>query len=104
MIGQMKDRINLVNPAKIPNGRGGWKIDTENAIRSPIWADFNRLNVNQQLRYNELETAAEAQIIIRDHPALQNDTYIEHEGTRYNVIQFGPYKMAGYTEIRAREA
>jgi SPP1 family predicted phage head-tail adaptor len=104
MIGQMKDRINLVNPAKIPNGRGGWKIDETNAIRSPIWADFNRLNVNQQLRYNELETAADVQIIIRNNPALQQGTYVEHEGKKYNVVQFGPYSRPDFTEIRAREA
>jgi SPP1 family predicted phage head-tail adaptor len=103
----MKDRINLANPKRTPNGRGGWTIDRKAADRVNIWADFNRLNVTQQLRYNELDKAPDIQIIIRDNAFLQRDTFVEHDGKEYNIIQYGPYTrpgVQGYTEIRAREA
>lgn len=104
MIGKIRVRINLANPKRIANGRGGWTVDEVNATRVNIWAYYELLSVNQQLRYNSLDEAPEGQFTIRYNAALKRDTFIEYGGKKYRVLQYGPVKNnPGFMEIRTRE-
>ena len=105
MIGQLKERLTLSTPQKIPNGRGGWTIDRNNPDRVTIWGAFELLSITKQLRYMELDQAANGQFIIRNRPGITKETRIEWAGSSFEIVNFGPHpKKGGYTVINVREA
>lgn len=104
MIGQLSERITLSTPQKIPNGRGGWTIDRNNPDRVEIWGAYSLLNITTQLRYMELDQAANAQFIIRNRQGITKETRIEWAGASFEIVNYGPHpKKAGYTVINVRE-
>lgn len=103
-IGDMRERIILVNPKKIPNPRGGWSIDYTTGDRIETWAAATLLTVNQQLRYQQADSVATMEFEIRKNPFVKKETRIFFEGVGYQIEQFGPNPQKDTrTIIRARE-
>lgn len=104
MIGQLKERITLTTPRKVPNGRGGWTIDRSNPDKVTIWAAYELLSISKQLRYMELDQAANAQFTIRNRQGITKETSIVWAGAAFEIVNFGPHpKKGGYTVINVRE-
>ena len=88
MIGQLKERITLSTPKKVPNGRGGWTIDRSNPDKVTIWAAYELLSITKQLRYMELDQAANAQFIVRNRQGITKETRIEWAGAAFEIVNF----------------
>lgn len=92
MIGSLKAFITLTTPQRVSNGRGGWKLDQTNADRVTIWADYDLLTLDEQIRYNEIDRVASGQFTIRFVPGITTDTFIEWDNMKFEVLQAGPHK------------
>lgn len=104
MIGDLKERISLETPQKVPNGRGGWTIDRNNPDRVTIWGAFELLSMTKQLRLMELDLAANGQFTIRNRQGITKETRVEWGGRHYEIVNFGPHpKKSGYTVLNVRE-
>lgn len=91
MIGALRHRITLMNPARVPNGRGGWQLDYQKGDRMEVWADASVTTVAERLRFMELKEEAEIEFVIRENPFVNKDTRILFNGTIFRVITFAPH-------------
>lgn len=89
-LGAMRYRIDLINPKKKGNGRGGWLIDYESGDRLQTWAAAQLLSIGQQLRYNQNDAAASISFEIRENPFVSKETRILFEGRTYSITAIGP--------------
>lgn len=102
MLGELRHRIILQRPKRISNGRGGWSINYEAGDQIEVWAAADILTIDQQLRYQEHQEAANMQFTIRATAFIDTDTRIIYNGKNYNIEQMAPAHIR-FLEIRARE-
>lgn len=106
MIGSLKERLTIINPERLPNGRGGWSVsyDSPPADSMTVWAAYERIRAYEQLRFMQFDEEVNGRFIIRDLPFLRKDSRLSCNGKHYIVQQIAPAEKKGYTQIAVREA
>lgn len=104
MIGDMRHRITLMNPKKIPNGRGGWTNDYTTGDRMEIWAAAKYLSIRQRAAYMEWGERADIRFLIRENPFIGTDTQIAFDGATFLIVERLPDKKNPHlVGVMARE-
>lgn len=103
MIGALKDRIKVIAPKRIDNGRGGWTTDYSSGDYMEIWAAASLISMALKLKYQEFNYDADMSFIIRENPFVNGDCRIYYRGKAFDIQDTRPASKTGFFVILAKE-
>ena len=100
----MRNRITLINPIRVSNGRGGYSLKYDQGDQMEVWARVELASVNNRYRFYKHDADINRVFYIRENPFFKNDTRILFDGVLYAAGPYGPWSQnANFIEIPAGE-
>ncbi len=82
-IGKMRHRIEVYEPARTPDGSGGFT--RSNAKFLECWAEVKPLNAKEKLKYMALQQETTHPVMIRYHELVTQGKFFKYDGRDFYI-------------------
>lgn len=83
IIGRMKERLELLEPVRTPNGSGGYA--TVMTSRGTVWAEKKKPDLKTEVIAGAISSVLLSEFNIRYHSTVKKGWQGKHEGRTYSI-------------------